>query len=110
MLTGEVELKRKEHCHQRGGDDRQPFVQQIADDVSSLAWFFHKPNLKVLVIAYTQDEEGKQRYKIGPVPKDWYYTVQTLETDINRALDENNKEYPDNYYRDKRPDIFEEKK
>ena len=84
-------------------------VQQIADDVSSLAWFFHKPNLKVLVIAYTQDEEGKQRYKIGPVPKDWYYTVQTLETDINRALDENNKEYPDNYYRDKRPDIFEDK-
>jgi hypothetical protein len=75
-----------------------------------LAWSFHKPNLKVLVIAYTQDEEGKQRYKIGPVPKDWYYTVQTLETDINRALDENNKEYPDNYYRDKRPDIFEEKK
>lgn len=85
-------------------------VQQIADDVSSLAWFFHKPNLKVLVIAYTQDDDGKQRYEIGPVPKDWYYTVQTLESDINRALDENRKEFPDNFYCHKRPDIFKEKK
>jgi hypothetical protein len=84
-------------------------VQQIADDVSSLSWFFNKPNLKVLVIAYTQDDKGEHRYEIGTVPKDWYYTVQTLESDINRALEENRKEFPDNFYRNKRPDIFENK-
>ena len=59
----------------------EEYIQQIADDVSSLAWFFHKPNLKVLVIAYTEEGEGNQRNKIGPVPKDWFYTVQTLEAD-----------------------------
>lgn len=85
-------------------------VEQIADDVNSLSWFFHKSNLKVLVTAYTQDGEASQRYKIGPVPKEWYYTVQTLETDINRKLDELYREHPGNYYKKKRPDIYKEKK
>ncbi|MCR4604053.1 MAG: hypothetical protein K5683_11065 [Prevotella sp.] len=78
-------------------------VEQIADDVNSLSWFFHKPNLKVLVITYIHDEKETYRYKSGPVPKEWYYTVQTLEADINRKLDELYKEHPDDYYKDKRP-------
>ena len=70
-------------------------VQQIADDVYSLSWFFHKPNLKVLVIAYTEESDASHRYKIGPVPTDWFYTVQTLEGDINRKLDDMYKEEGD---------------
>ena len=35
---------------------------------------------------------------------------QTLEGEINRELDEMHKEYPDDYNRRKRPDVFEEKK
>ena len=78
-------------------------VQQIADDVYSLSWFFHKPNLKVLVIAYAEESDASHRYKIGPVPTDWFYTVQTLEGDINRKLDDMYKEEPNKYYKEKRP-------
>ena len=78
-------------------------VQQIADDVFSLSWFFHKPNLKVLVIAYAEESDASHRYKIGPVPTDWFYTVQTLEGDINRKLDDMYKEEPDKFYKEKRP-------
>ena len=77
-------------------------VQQIADDVFSLSWFFHKPNLKVLVIAYAEESDASHRYKIGPIPTDWFYTVQTLERDINRKLDDMYKEEPDKYYKEKR--------
>ncbi|UKK55133.1 hypothetical protein [Prevotella sp. E2-28] len=77
-------------------------VQQIADDVFSLSWFFHKPNLKVLVIAYAEESDASHRYKIGPVPTDWFYTVQTLEGDINRKLDDMYKEEPDKFYKEKR--------
>ena len=78
-------------------------VQQIADDVYSLSWFFHKPNLKVLVIAYAEESDASYRYEIGPVPTDWFYTVQTLEGDINRKLDDMYKEEPDKFYKEKRP-------
>ena len=78
-------------------------VQQIADDVYSLSWFFHKPNLKVLVIAYAEESDASHRYKIGPVPTDWFYTVQTLEGDINRKLDDMYKEELNKYYKEKRP-------
>ena len=78
-------------------------VQQIADDVYSLSWFFHKPNLKVLVIAYADESDASYRYEIGPVPTDWFYTVQTLEGDINRKLDDMYKEEPDKFYKEKRP-------
>ena len=78
-------------------------VQQIADDVFSLSWFFHKPNLKVLVIAYAEESDASHRYKIGPIPTDWFYTVQTLEGDINRKLDDMYKEEGDKYYKEKRP-------
>ena len=78
-------------------------VQQIADDVYSLSWFFHKPNLKVLVIAYAEESDASHRYEIGPVPTDWFYTVQTLEGDINRKLEEMYKEESDKYYKEKRP-------
>ena len=78
-------------------------VQQIADDVFSLSWFFHKPNLKVLVIAYAEESDAFHRYEIGPVPTDWFYTVQTLEGDINRKLDDMYKEEGDKYYKEKRP-------
>ena len=42
------------------------------------------------------------RYEIGPVPTDWFYTVQTLEGDINRKLDDMYKEEGDKYYKDAR--------
>jgi len=47
---------------------------------------------------------------MGAKVKDWYYTVQTLEGEINRQLDEMHQQYPDDYNRGKRPDIVEEKK
>jgi hypothetical protein len=64
----------------------------------------------VIVAAITDNGFGFQRNKLGPIPKDWYYTVQTLEGEINRKLDEMHKEYPDNYFRGKRPDIVKEQK
>ena len=89
---------------------RQKLITRIVDDVWGLSWFFNKPNLRVIVAAITDNGFGFQRNKLGPIPKDWYYTVQTLEGEINRKLDEMHKEYPDNYFRGKRPDIVKEKK
>ena len=39
----------------------------------------------------------------NPVPTDWFNTVQTLEGDINRKLDDMYKEEGDKYYKEKRP-------
>ena len=89
---------------------RQKLITRIVDDVWGLSWFFNKPKLRVLVTAITEDGLGFQRNKLGPIPKDWYYTVQTLEGEINSQLDEIHQQHPDNYYRDKRLDIVEEKK
>jgi len=76
-------------------------AELIADDVVSLSWFFNKPNLRVLVVA----PSGKYDGKVKPIPKDWYYTVQTLENDINRKIEEYLKEET-RYYAAKRPDKF----
>jgi hypothetical protein len=57
----------------------------------------------VLVIAYAEESDASHRYEIGPVPTDWFYTVQTLEGDINRKLDDMYKEEPDKFYKEKRP-------
>ena len=89
---------------------RQKLITRIVDDVWGLSWFFNKPKLRVLVTAIIEDGFGFQRNKLGPIPKDWYYTVQTLEGEINSQLDEIHQQHPDNYYRDKRLDIVEEKK
>lgn len=89
---------------------QQKLVSRIVDDVWGLSWFFNKPNLRVLVTAITDNGFGLQRNKLGPIPKDWYYTVQTLESEINSQLDEMHQKYPDDYNRAKRPDIVEEKK
>ena len=71
--------------------------------------FFNKPNLRVLVTAITQNGFGFKRNELGPIPKDWFYAVQTLEGEINLALDEYHQEYPNDYNRNKRPDIVEKK-
>ena len=89
---------------------RQKLITRIVDDVWGLSWFFNKPNLRVLVTAITDNGFGFQRNKLGPIPKDWYYTVQTLEGEINRQLDEMHQQYPDDYNRGKRPDIVEVQK
>lgn len=88
---------------------QQKLVTRIVDDVWSLSWFFNKPNLRVLVTAITDNGFGFQRNQLGPIPKDWYYTVQTLESEINRALDDLHQKHPDDYNRCKRPDIVEDK-
>jgi hypothetical protein len=86
---------------------QQKLVTRIVDDVWGLSWFFNKPKLRVLVVAIPDNFLGFQRNKIGPIPKDWYYTVQTLESEINRVLDERHQKYPDDYNRHKRPDVIE---
>lgn len=86
---------------------RHKLITSIVDDVSGLSWFFNKPNLRVLVTAITKNGFGFMRNELGPIPKDWYYTVQTLEGEINLALDEHHQEYPDDYNKGKRPDIIE---
>lgn len=88
----------------------QKLLTRIVDDVWGLSWFFNKPNLRVLVTAITKNGFGFERNQLGSIPKDWFYTVQTLEGEINRELDDMHKEYPDDYNRRKRPDIVEEKK
>lgn len=87
----------------------QKLLTRIVDDVWGLSWFFNKPKLRVLVTAVTDSGFGFQRSQLGPIPKDWFYTVQTLEGEINRKLDEMHQQYPDNYNRAKRSDIVEEK-
>ena len=85
---------------------QQKLVTRIVDDVWGLSWFFNKPNLRVLITAITENGFGFVRDKLGPIPKDWFYTVQTLEAEINRELDKMHQEYPDDYNRSKRPDII----
>ena len=75
----------------------QKIVSRIVYNVWGLSWFFNKPKLRVLVTATTKD--GVQ----ASIPKDWFYTVQTLESDVNRELDEMHKQQPNNYNRRKRP-------
>jgi len=89
---------------------RQKLITRIVDDVYGLSWFFNKPNLRVLVTAITDNGLGFQRNKLGPIPKDWFYTVQTLESEINQALDEMHQQYPNDYFKGKRPDIVEVQK
>ena len=60
--------------------------------------------------AITDNGFGSQRYQLEPIPKDWFYTVQTLEGEINRELEELHKKHPNEYNKGKRPDVFEEKK
>jgi len=78
--------------------------------VYGLSWFFNKPKLRVLVTAITDNGFGSQRYQLEPIPKDWFYTVQTLEGEINREFEELHKKHPNEYNKGKRPDVFEEKK
>ena len=101
-----------DELYESDGDDNKPSIYQqklitrIVDDIWSLSWFFNKPKLRVLITAITENGFGFQRNELGPIPKDWFYTVQTLESEINRELDEMHKKYPDDYYRGKRPDTF----
>ena len=105
-----------DELYESDGDDDKPslyhqkIITRIVDDVYGLSWFFNKPKLRVLVTAITDNGVGSQRYQLEPIPKDWFYTVQTLEGEINRELDELHKKYPNEYNKGKRPDVFEEKK
>ena len=105
-----------DELYESDGDDDKPslyhqkIITRIVDDVYGLSWFFNKPKLRVLVTAITDNGVGSQRYQLEPIPKDWFYTVQTLEGEINRELDELHKKYSNEYNKGKRPDVFEEKK
>lgn len=98
----------------RGDGSSSPYKQKIitrlVDDVYGLSYFFNKPNLRVLVTARVEKNKEKYEYENVTIPKDWYYTIQTLESDVNRELDELFKKYPNSYYKEKRPDVFVEKK
>ena len=62
------------------------------------------------VTAITESGFGFAPNKLSTIPSDWYYTIQTLEKEINKELDEMHKKYPDDYFKRKRPDVFDEKK
>ena len=98
----------------RGDGSSSPYTQKIitrlVDDVYGLSYFFNKPNLRVLVTARVEKDKEKYEYENVTIPKDWYYTIQTLESDVNRELDELFQKYPNSYYKEKRPDVFVEKK
>ena len=110
FFVGEDELYESDNDDGKPSAYHQKLLTRIVDDVWGLSWFFNKPKLRVLVTAVTDCGFGFQRSELGPIPKDWFYTVQTLEGEINRELDKMHKKYPDNYYSGKRPDIVEEKK
>jgi quercetin dioxygenase-like cupin family protein len=78
-------------------------IDIIAEDVYAISWFFNKPNLKVLCVAITESGFGFMPNKDADIPKDWFYTLQTLDNDINRKVEELHKEYP-GFYEDKLPD------
>jgi len=84
---------------------KQKIVDLIAEDVHALSWFFHKPNLKVFATSISKNFLGFRPNELSEIPKDWYYTVQTLDTDINKKLESLYKEYPEDYYKGKLPDI-----
>ena len=98
----------------RGDGSSSPYTQKIitrlVDDVYGLYYFFNKPNLRVLVTARIEKDKEKYEYENVTIPKDWYYTIQTLESDVNRELDKLFRKYPNSYYKEKRPDVFVEKK
>ena len=71
-------------------------VNEIARDIHSLSYFFNKPSLRVFVTT-TVPSKGLQYEQLAEVPKDWYYTIQTLENDINREVAELRKKYPGHY-------------
>ena len=81
----------------------------IVDDVTGLSWFFNKPNLRVLLVSVSEYNFGLGPNEYAPIPKDWFYTVQTLESEINRELEDIHNKYPNDYFKGKRPDIVEEK-
>lgn len=89
---------------------QRKLITRIVDDVWGLSWFFNKPNLRVLVTAITESGFGFAPNKLSTIPSDWYYTIQTLEKEINKELDEKHKKYPNDYFKRKRPDVFVEKK
>ena len=77
-------------------------VKQIADDVNSISLFFNKHHLKVRCqnIRSNDDSQTNNDHRI---PDDWHISVKTLEDDINSEIQSLKEEYPDDYYRNKRP-------
>lgn len=94
----------------RPGRNQYTLIKRIVDDIWGLSYFFNKPNLRVLVTAIEESGLGYAPDNLKTIPSDWYYTIQTLEKEINKALDEKHKENPDYYFREKRPDVFVDKK
>lgn len=80
----------------------QQIVYQIAEDVNGISWFFNKHNLRVRcksVGSYDESQANPDRR----IPDDWHIAVKTLEDDINREIAQRQEEYPDDYFRSKRP-------
>ena len=81
---------------------------RIIEDIWGLSWFFNKPNLRVFLVAHIYNKESKS-YEYGQIPKDWFYTIHSLESEINNGLVAKHKEYPNYYNTMKRPDAPKEK-
>ena len=70
---------------------KRSLVEEIADDVYELSFYFDKPNLQVYVA--TLDDAIPAHFQ-AEIPKDWFYTLHTLEADINRRVKELRMDYP----------------
>lgn len=73
------------------GYTNRSLVEEIADDVYELSFYFDKPNLQVFVA--TLDDAIPAHFQ-AEIPKEWFYTLHTLEADINRRVKELRRDYP----------------
>ena len=53
--------------------------------------------------AHIRANDGSECSNDKSIPDDWHNSVKTLEDDINREIERMREEYPDDYYRLKRP-------
>ena len=95
LLQG-IETKENE------GGQYQKIVYQIAEDINSISWFFNNHHLKVQCV-HIRANDGSECSNDKSIPDDWHNSVKTLEDDINSEIERMREEYPDDYYRLKRP-------
>ena len=77
LYLAEEDLEGNQHIY------TQTIVDLIAEEVYSLCWFFHKPNLRVLLVARLSRDDKN----VKPIPDDWAYAVKNLESDINKRIE-----------------------
>lgn len=91
-------------CTERG-EKRENYtktkvVDLIAEDVCGIAWFFNRPNIRVFATARLSYMDNT----LKEIPTDWFYTVQTIDNDINRRIEELQVDWLNDYNKSKLPD------